>query len=359
VNNKNVIFWTKGIDQLIAENRNVGGLTVQMYFWAKTFFTNDWNVYSFSDVKEDNIQGIAFLKFPTKRYIGIFVEIFLTMFYILKIRPDVIIIRGAGRSLSYLSFFSRIFSVKLIFMGASDTDFIPGEELIKANHDKKLFRTGLRRVKNFIVQNTFQQDMLRKNYNKNNSLIIPNIWLNETSYSGKKENINKEFQNHILWVSNFRKLKRPEWFIELAKQLPQYEFVMVGGAIDSTLFEKCKAETSGVLNLHFLGRRPLNYVNQLFKTARVFVCTSEIEGFPNTFLQAWANNVPVITTFDPDGIISKQNLGAVVTNLSELKSTLEALNENNKYKSVQENIKGYFSTNHDAQYAYHLIQRFI
>ena len=123
------------------------------------------------------MEGIKFLKFPTKRYIRIFIELFLYLFYILQLRPDVIFLSGASRGLSYLSFFSKITKTKLVFLSASNTDFQKGDELRKAEHDKKLFRYGLKKVIYFIVQNRFQQEQLQLNYNKKNSIIIPNIWV--------------------------------------------------------------------------------------------------------------------------------------------------------------------------------------
>ena len=59
--NKKVIFWAKGIDALIKdENKFNGGAAVQMLFWAKTFYKNNWKVYTFSEKQKSDIDGIIF-----------------------------------------------------------------------------------------------------------------------------------------------------------------------------------------------------------------------------------------------------------------------------------------------------------
>ena len=41
--------------------------------------------------------------------------------------------------------------------------------------------------------------------------------------------------------------------------------------------------------------------------SKILINTSSFEGFPNTFVQAWANGVPVISLkVDPDNIIKKK-----------------------------------------------------
>src|SRR5690606_22540750 len=104
-----IIIWTKGINDFLKEKGAVGRITVQMFFWAQAFIENGWKVYSFSENKEADIESIRFLKFPTRPFIGIFIELIYSFVYIALINPRVILIRGAGRELSYLRIYSRIF----------------------------------------------------------------------------------------------------------------------------------------------------------------------------------------------------------------------------------------------------------
>jgi glycosyltransferase involved in cell wall biosynthesis len=61
---------------------------------------------------------------------------------------------------------------------------------------------------------------------------------------------------------------------------------------------------------------------RLYAGASLLCCTSRLEGFPTTFLEAWSVGLPVVTTFDPDGLVAAHELGSVVSTLEELASSL-------------------------------------
>ncbi|MCA1795286.1 MAG: glycosyltransferase family 4 protein, partial [Desulfobacteraceae bacterium] len=333
----------------------VGGIILQMYLWASTFSKKGWDVYSFSENKSQRLEFINFLRYPTKRYIGILIELFYSLVLVLRYRPKIIIIRGATRTLAYLSLYAKLTNSRIVFFAASDSDLQISEELIAADHDKKLFRYGLKRVDSIILQNNLQQDLLLKNYNKS-GLVIPNIWDKDRWHHVKTD---LGLDDYILWVSNFRYLKRPQWFIDIAKKMPHLNFVMVGGPVDKKLFEACESIVEEIPNLSFLGPQSLEYVNALFTKARVFVCTSTIEGFPNTFLQAWSQNVPVISTFDPSDIIKEYGVGISVKNIKELLTAVELLQNEQDYFAFKDRIGSYFKNKHDPDLCYEKLVGFL
>ena len=336
-----VIVWTPLLYNLYREVGAVGGIAIQMSFWAKTFSERGWQVYSISNYEKTSIEGIQFLKMPQLRIVGYFIDLLYSFFYIATIRPDVILFRGASRTLAHLSLFSKLFGAKLIFLGASDTDFKHEQELISRKHDRVLYRFGLRNTKYFVAQNQIQYDLLINEYDKKNVVIIPNIWLLQEQESKERD--------IILWVSNFRQIKRPQWFIQLAKDFPQYKFVMVGAALDKDLFEECKSEADKLQNLDFMGGQSFANVNKLFAQAKYFICTSEIEGFPNTFLQSWSNSIPVITTFDPSGLVRDKELGIVIYSCEELKKAVDLIERDKSlYTAMKNNIDNYFAQSHSA-----------
>jgi glycosyltransferase involved in cell wall biosynthesis len=346
---KKIIVWTKGIDDLIHDKGMVGGLTIQMYFWSLTFIENGWDVYSFSDVKKDTLQGIRFLKFPRVRAIGIFLEWFISFYYLLITRPDIIIIRGARRELFFLGVYQKIFRYKLSFFGASDSDFEIGKELISVSKiNVSLYRKGVRKCKHFVVQNAEQQKLLSDHYTKN-SLVIKNIWCKNTVSSNLTDYAEKY---DAIWVGNFRKLKRPEYFVNLAKRNPEKKFAMIGGCIDVNLFNSINIECQKMGNIDFLGTVSFNEIMNYFSSSKLLICSSEIEGFPNTFIQAFSVGVPIISTFDPSKIISENNLGYIVENEDELNHTFNQLiSDKDEFFKIQENCLNFFKSNFDTKHS--------
>jgi glycosyltransferase involved in cell wall biosynthesis len=66
-------------------------------------------------------------------------------------------------------------------------------------------------------------------------------------------------------------------------------------------------------NLEVLGFQPLPEVEKQFDRARVLISTSEMEGFPNVFLQAMRRGIPIVSFVDPDGMVgANPELGEIV-----------------------------------------------
>jgi glycosyltransferase involved in cell wall biosynthesis len=78
-------------------------------------------------------------------------------------------------------------------------------------------------------------------------------------------------------------------------------------------------------NLTFHGSVPRTRMSEFYKRAACLCCTSVIEGFPNTFLEAWSHGLPVISTFDPDRLIAEQQLGAVAMDAAGLAAGIKTL----------------------------------
>jgi glycosyltransferase involved in cell wall biosynthesis len=353
-----VFLYCLGIDDVLLGSPNVAGIQVQMSLWANTFVKRGWEVYTFSKHKSHYVEGIHFLEkkssWIARHGLSIIEEPFETIRYLRKAKANLVLVRGARRDLYAIEKACSLLKTHLLFLGASDRDFEPRKELtLGAGINLKLYRKALRTITFFVAQNQYQADNLFRYYGKQ-SIIIPNIWISSTSEQ-KHEKVYS-----ALWVANLRRLKRAEWFLNLARLLPQYRFAIVGGVNELDYYDTIKAEVENIPTLDFLGPQSLQAVNELLSKSRLLVCTSEFEGFPNTFLQAWSNSVPVISTVNPSRVISEYGLGKVIDNESDLyNATTKLLTSENLYIQYQQNIKDYFFTHHDVDKAYQKIMKLI
>ena len=157
----------------------------------------------------------------------------------------------------------------------------------------------------FIVQNKYQETMLKKNFGKDGFLIKKPFPLTEQGMPEKAK------PPIVLWVGAMAEVKQPELFVRLAEAIPEARFQMIGGhSGNQELYDKIKENSKRISNFEFLGVIPFDEINEYFSRASILVNTSMFEGFPHAFIQAWMNNSPVVSlNADPDGIIYKYKMG--------------------------------------------------
>jgi len=131
----------------------------------------------------------------------------------------------------------------------------------------------------------------------------------------------------LLWVSNIRELKRSDRALRLAARLPQASIHMVGGPLrgEQPLYREVEHAARAQPNVTFHGRLPYAEASALYGRARLLVNTSDVEGFPNSYLQAWVRGVPVVTLIDPDGVIERESLGVAVRSARGMHTAIDVL----------------------------------
>lgn len=353
------ILWTTAISDIInpASNR-IGGISVQMYFWANTFIKNGWDVHSFYSDKNTtsfDTEGIIFHKdFVTHLWSAV-LYLFFTLYIFIKVKPNLIITRGGtNRNLLFISFIAKCFKTTTVHFIASDKELTLRNGTLANNINRSCFLKGIRNTKFIVAQNEFQEAQLLSLFNRK-SLIIPNIW-----GVVKNDNIYDIKNTDVLWVANIKSLKRPTWVFDLAKKMPNFSFTIIGGDMEHSLFDTCNREADSLPNLHFLGSKSFRETNEYFKHCRLFLCTSEYEGFPNTFLQAWSNNVPIISTVNPNNVLESHNTGIFCQTIEELSSAIDkCLTDNNLYHEKAEAIGNYFTYTHAATTGYNKLINYI
>lgn len=336
-----VLIWTKSISDLF--DGKVSGIAVQLYFWAQTFKRHSWQVTSFTNHRSFSQEGIIFKHASRWGKLEIMHEWLSVFGNLLFQRPQIIVFRGCDRVVFPIAIISKLLDIKFVFFGASDSNFDPGkEQIVGGKHNRKLWQKSVQELDYIIVQNQHQLDTLKKNYGKQGTILF-NIWGNTTLEASNAQ------PTDVVWVANYRPLKRPEWIIEAAKEMSDVDFTMVGGPVGNDGYYKSIEHAAAVIpNLHFLGAKSFAETNVIVSKSRLLCCTSTFEGFPNTFLQAWANNIPVVSTVDPSNVISKYDLGFVVGTEEELQIRIrELLQDIICYNKLKLNIQNYFTANHD------------
>jgi len=157
----------------------------------------------------------------------------------------------------------------------------------------------------------------------------------------------------LLWVGTIRSIKQPELFLDIAKNLPQYKFMMIGGSTNSELelYNKIQKKSKSLSNLSFLGFIPHNKIQNYYFQSTIFVNTSLVEGFPYTFVEAWNNSIPVISlNIDPDEIICKNKLGFHSKTFQQMILDIKCLLDNDNLRNgMVMNARKYIKENHDLK----------
>ena len=227
----------------------------------------------------------------------------------------------AGALIGQVALYARRNGAKVIFRVASNSDCDPSSLLIRYWRDKRLYQYGLRHADLVLAQTPEQQQALLKNFRRDSRVVAS---LTETH--GRRPDF-QERDIPVLWVGNIRALKRPELLLDAARQLPQLQFHIIGGPVagHESVYESVRAAAARIANVRFHGPIPYHEVGGFYERARVFAGTSEIEGFPNTYLQAWARGTPVVAFLDPDKLIAHHGMGRAVTSVAQMCAELAAL----------------------------------
>ncbi len=220
----------------------------------------------------------------------------------------VLLQEGAAWMTGVVGLFARTHGRRFVFHMASDTDALVMDRRrtrVSSLRERLLCHWGMRMAHGIIAQTPKQQGMLKESTGRD-SAVVPNLFpVGETQTSPPGE------PSRVLWVGNLRPVKRPEWLLEAAARLPHLEFCMIGGCKPEfeALYRDVEARAAALPNVSFLGHVPFDQIDQYFRGAALLVCTSQVEGMPNVFLQAWSHGAPVVTTYDPDGLVERHGLG--------------------------------------------------
>lgn len=243
-----------------------------------------------------------------------------------QICPDVIYQRVGCGYTGIAAYYARRNTCKVIWHVAHEMEVQPFNRVMSKNMlfrylDKKTLEYGIRHVTGIIVQTSQQQALLTRHYDR-----IPVARI-DNGHPLPGEEIAKPLGIEVVWVANLKPWKQPDLFLCLAKDLAHLHdvrFTMIGDrAWPEERHEKFLQDVKRLENLSYLGHRPQGHVNAVLARAHIFVNTSLQEGFPNTFIQAWMRQVPVISlNVNPDNVFDEHRVGYCAGTYAQLKQNI-------------------------------------
>ena len=264
--------------------------------------------------------GIRVLRFPYPR---------LTSLWLAMRRADADIYyqRTSGSITGIVAAFCRRHRRKFVFAVASDYNCMTDPPYRWPRHERVLYLYGLRRADLVIAQTVTQQRLLRENFGID-CTVIPNCAPEYGHCLRGADAVASTRGRRLLWIGAFRPVKRLELLLDIAEQLRDVQFDVVGeGYADAASeYVQClRSRAKSIPNVHLHGMVPHAYMHKFYQRTTALICTSRAEGFPNVFLEAWGYGLPVVSTFDPDNLIVDMGLGKVGEDVSELATGIREL----------------------------------
>lgn len=354
---KKICILAEDAYALITDKRNYfGGAEVQMSLLAKELTKRLYDVSfitfektsKFYEVSEGvKVYNAFYNRFGGYSYI-LPQNIYKLIKILHKIDADIYIKKGHTPLTGVVSFLAKLQKKKFFFITSSEKDIDKYLDISSFfNLTNIFFRFGVKYCTRVVCQTNHQKHLLQQNIGKNGVVI-------KSLYSPLKiEDINRDPQSlKILWVGRLTKEKRPELFLNLAKKMPDYKFriIITSSKSNQKYYNKIKKTVEKIDNLDFIENVPNKEINRYYRESSMLVSTSISEGFPNTFLEAWGNAIPVVSLgFDPDEIICKYELGFHSMTFDDLvKHTSQLLKNETLRNNIGIKARNYVFSEHNV-----------
>jgi glycosyltransferase involved in cell wall biosynthesis len=240
----------------------------------------------------------------------------------------------------------RRYGRPFVYSVASQADCDPRLPTLRRRRERILYRYGLRHADQVIVQTRTQQRMLREGFGRE-SVVIPMPCSGPSDAEFVEPDPPAEGRFRVLWVGRICREKRPDRLLDLAAALPELVFDVAGPFGEDAYSQSVRQRAALLGNVTVHGGVNRDRMPDFYRGAGCLCCTSDVEGFPNTFLEAWSHGLPVVTTFDPDGLVAEHGLGFPARDVPSLAAALRALaTDLGAWRTASRNGRRYYVENH-------------
>jgi len=245
---------------------------------------------------------------------------------------DVLYVRGVPRFIGWIVLYAVLRRRPLVIGMATNRTVFPRPLSMFSLPLDLAYRWALSRAAAVIAQTEFQRSYLAKNYRHAGAVVIrngsPYSLARPAEYAARK---------CAVWIATLHPHKGIERLFELASLRPEIPFEIIGAPErgDRTYYEETMRRAQALANVRWLGIVPNENLDQLLSGALALIHTTLPhpgipvnihEGFPNVYLEAWRNGVPVLTLdTDPDDVICREGLGFHSRSIEEMARNLDVL----------------------------------
>ena len=259
---------------------------------------------------------------------------------------DIYFKKGASLITTIVAMFCRVHK-KIFILRTSHKSECDGTYMNSQFLKGKAYKWALKIAKQVFVQNAQDCESLLQTSGVQ-SIAIPNGHrIADTSDSERK---------WILWVGRSIAFKRPDLFIKLAEEFPSEQFLMIcqSSSGDHNINRpvkqnELKIKAQALSNIKFIDHVPFHEIDSYFLQAKLFINTSDKEGFPNTFIQACKCKTPILSfNVNPDDFLDNNKCGMCANgDWQSFKENLALLLEPENQKQYGENGRQYVIKNHN------------
>ena len=293
--------------------------------------------YGQNDV--ETIEGVTILKSLDCNK-NVFDGVLRTWRALKRADADIYFLECASPGVPLVAMFCKLhgksFMYRLAHLFESDGTYVRQHPIMG-----RLFNWSLRRADAVFGQNVTDEGNLARTVGVP-SRAIPN--------GHRLPAIQQQTRDTILWVGRDDPLKRPDRFLELARAIPNEHFTMACHSLNKDQhYANLIAEAGTIPNLRFIRHIPFNQIDTYFQRAKIFVSTSDAEGFPNTFIHACKCGTAIISfAVNPDGFLDTHACGLCCNgDPARLTYNVRFMLENNRYAEYGANARRYAEKNHD------------
>ncbi|MEM3138267.1 MAG: glycosyltransferase family 4 protein, partial [Thermofilaceae archaeon] len=207
----------------------------------------------------------------------------------------------------------------------------------------KIYERAYKRADLILTQAKYYIPKIAKLYHVNPHRVV--YLPNPVEHIPGEDSIRKADEPTVCFLGRMDPQKRYWIFFELAKEFPEVEFIAIGrpGPLYERMYERIVRKHQDIKNLKIVGFVDENRKSEILSRSWVLCMPSIREGLPIAFLEALAHKTAILSSVNPDNIVSR--FGYWVQN-DNFKDGLSALLNDDLWKMKGEAGYRYVQTTH-------------